>query len=74
MASRTVPLAEIAAGPSEPTEDDVVRIIGWGTTSAGGRLATTLMQADVEVIPNNVCDNNYGNYPGSIVNSTMCAG
>ena len=49
-------------------------VTGWGTTSSGGWLSSSLLEVTVEVLTNNACGNNYA-YSSSMITSTMlCAG
>ena len=46
-------------------------VMGFGTTSAGGSLSDTLLEATVQLISTNDCNANYG---GSITEDMLCAG
>jgi secreted trypsin-like serine protease len=49
---------------------DVMRIIGWGTTSSGGTGSSLLLEADVPIVTDSFCDAAYGNFDASIM---VCA-
>merc|ERR1712214_277154 len=49
----------------------VATVTGWGLTSSGGSQASTLQEAEVEVISNQACNNHY---PGKIRSFHLCAG
>ncbi|XP_049943345.1 brachyurin-like [Schistocerca serialis cubense] len=45
---------------------------GWGKREGGQSYSDTLLYTEVTVIPNSVCEQDYG--PGFIIESTLCAG
>merc|ERR1719486_747352 len=47
-------------------------VSGWGTTSSGGSLASTLMKVSVPVVSDDDCRNSYGQ--SDIADSMICAG
>merc|ERR1712154_180418 len=47
-------------------------VSGWGTTSSGGSLASTLMKVDVPVVSDDDCRDAYGH--SDIADSMICAG
>lgn len=44
-----------------------VMVIGWGTTSSGGELASNLMEVEVPIVSNEECDSDYKSAEGSLV-------
>jgi hypothetical protein len=61
------------AGPGERSiwsPGDIMRIIGWGTTSSGGSASDLLLEADVPIVTDSFCDSAYGNFNASIM---VCA-
>lgn len=46
-------------------------VSGWGTTSSGGAVSSTLRKATVPIVANTTCNTNYG---GGITARMMCAG
>ena len=63
------------ADPSERSiwsEGSLMRIIGWGTVSAGGSVSNDLLEADVPIVADSTCEADYG---GDIDPDVMvCAG
>jgi hypothetical protein len=61
------------AGPDERSiwePGDIMRIIGWGTTSSGGSTSDLLLEADVPIVTDPFCDSAYGNFNPTIM---VCA-
>ena len=50
----------------------ICTVSGWGTTSSGGSLASTLMKVDVPVVSDDDCRDAYGQ--SDIADSMICAG
>ena len=53
--------------------DDAI-VTGWGTTSSGGWLSSSLLEVTVKVLTNNACKNNYAYSSSEIKSSMLCAG
>merc|ERR1712243_472945 len=51
-------------------EDELATVTGWGTLSSGGNQPTVLMEVDVTVTTNEICNNVYG---GRINDLHICA-
>ena len=48
-------------------------VTGWGTTSSGGSLSSSMLEVTVKVLTNSQCKNDYS-YPSSMITSKMmCA-
>lgn len=45
--------------------DELVTLVGWGTTSFGGDLANNLMEVEVPVVSNEECNANYSDVDGA---------
>jgi hypothetical protein len=59
---------------SNPSNNEVLTVIGFGTTSENGWGSTTLMEVNVNYIPQSIC-NDGDHYAGEIDATTMlCAG
>ncbi|NOZ08170.1 MAG: trypsin-like serine protease, partial [FCB group bacterium] len=61
---------------SDPTLDDagnLARVMGWGTTSSGGDVSPVLLEVDVPIISNTVC-NEPAHYGGWVTDNMICAG
>merc|ERR1712168_967172 len=52
---------------------DTATVTGWGTTSSGGSLSSTLREVDVTVMSNSNCRNDYGYWSSEITSSMLCA-
>jgi len=52
---------------------DTATVTGWGTTSAGGSLSSSLREVDVTVMSNTNCRNDYGYWSSEITSSMLCA-
>jgi hypothetical protein len=63
-----------ATEAEEPTGDEPVRVIGWGTTREGGSLSNILLQVDVPIVSNKDCAAAYSSYPNSSHDFSLCAG
>jgi len=61
--------ANIPTASFDPAQNLVVA--GWGTTSSGGNLATTLMKVTVPLVPRAECEDAYGS---DIRDGMLCAG
>ena len=53
----------LPASTQSPYTGQVATVTGWGLTSSGGSPASTLQEAEVEVISNQACSDHY---PGKI--------
>ena len=59
-----------------PTHDTLVEagdpstVTGWGTTSEGGNISTTLLEVELPLVSNRTCSSAYGN----ITDNMICAG
>ena len=52
--------------------DDAI-VTGWGTTSSGGSVSSTMLEVTVKVLSNNACKNNYAYSSSDITNKMLCA-
>jgi len=52
---------------------DTATVTGWGTTSSGGSLSSTLREVDVTVMSNSNCKNDYGYWSSDITSQMLCA-
>merc|ERR1712001_95924 len=63
----------LPSGPVDTNAGDMFVVSGWGTTSSGGSLSSTLKQVTVPYVSDETCSDNYGS--GNIVGDVMiCAG
>lgn len=70
------PLTRLATPDSDPTAPDSVRVAGWGDTAFGSGLGSDqLLEADVEVVNNQDCNDAYQGLPdpATIFDSMICA-
>eukprot|EP00594_Rhizosolenia_setigera_P016583 CAMPEP_0178968346 /NCGR_PEP_ID=MMETSP0789-20121207/18179_1 /TAXON_ID=3005 /ORGANISM="Rhizosolenia setigera, Strain CCMP 1694" /LENGTH=50 /DNA_ID=CAMNT_0020654217 /DNA_START=1 /DNA_END=150 /DNA_ORIENTATION=+ len=44
--------------------------MGWGTTSSGGTASDVLLEVEVDIVSNSVCN---ADYSGGITDDMMCA-
>ena len=67
---RVIPLVQAASNipVNQPLE-----VTGWGTTTEGGQISKTLLQAAVPYVDNNTC-NEPASYNGRVLPGMMCAG
>lgn len=57
---------------SSITENNAdVTVMGWGTTSRGGSTSDVLLEVELDVVSNDICNDQYGNE--EITNDMMCA-
>jgi len=50
-------------------------VIGWGRTQPGGETSNVLRQANVPVVPQQECKNNYASFSTAVIDdTTICAG
>ena len=61
-----------AQGESIPA-GSIVTVTGWGATSEGGSLPSTLQTLDVPVVANDVCQTKYSGF-NDITDQMFCAG
>lgn len=71
---REMQYADWATSKDEPDFSDKVRVIGWGTTRESGSISNVLLQVDVTLVNNTECAKEYGLYPNSIRDFSLCAG
>jgi secreted trypsin-like serine protease len=50
---------------------DLAIVTGWGATSEGGTRSDALLEVDVPIVSNTICNVSYG---GDITNNMLCAG
>jgi trypsin len=55
-----------------PADGTISRVMGWGTTSFGGRQSKKLLEVDIPIISNEDCDECYGGND-TIFDSMICA-
>ena len=48
-------------------------VTGWGTTSSGGSVSSSMLEVTVKVLSNNACKNNYAYSSSDITNKMLCA-
>ncbi|WP_407561644.1 S1 family peptidase [Streptomyces sp. 184] len=69
---------KLAAKPDDPAYEpgSPARVYGWGGTAGDGGYPTTLHAADVEVLPDTVCERAYPGSPDGryLAGSMVCAG
>ena len=53
--------------------NDFIHAIGWGALSQSGGAAKFLMEVDVPVVPIDVCQKQYKNFPDSLSEGNVCA-
>ncbi|KAG7165140.1 Trypsin-2-like [Homarus americanus] len=74
MASDTVGYVCIASNRANLYSQGTATVIGWGTTSSGGSISSTLREADVPLMSNSECSSRYLNYGSYITDNMICAG
>ena len=52
--------------------DDAI-VTGWGTTTSGGSVSSTMLEVTVKVLTNNACKNDYVYSSSDITNKMLCA-
>ena len=70
--SSTIAAAKLVASGAEPTAGESTTIIGWGTTSEGGAVSSTLRQVTVPVVNFSTCKSDYSG-DGTITARMFCA-
>ena len=59
--------------PSEMFADVEAIVTGWGATSSGGSLSSTLLEVTVKTMTNDKCTNDYGYSSSMITSEMLCA-
>ncbi|KAF2640584.1 trypsin-domain-containing protein [Massarina eburnea CBS 473.64] len=75
--SSTVGYASLAASGSDPASGSTLTVAGWGATSAGGSVSSTLLKVSVPVVARATCNTNYQSLYGEsglITDRMFCAG
>merc|ERR1712222_1560 len=72
LSSSVIDTISIPSSGQEYPSGHICTVSGWGTTSEGGSLASTLMKVDVPVVSDDDCRDSYGQ--NDIADSMVCAG
>jgi trypsin len=75
VGQKVVDYAQINDDPSEPVEDDPLRVMGWGLTETGGDGSDVLLETSVDYISNEECKEIYAGgaqYGYEITDGMMC--
>ncbi|MCJ1323548.1 hypothetical protein MMC10_000209 [Thelotrema lepadinum] len=70
--SSTIAAAKLVASGTEPTAGESTTVIGWGTTSEGGSVSSTLRQVSVPVVSLATCKSDYSG-DGTVTARMFCA-
>lgn len=60
-APSSAPVAKWNADPTNPADDDQVKVIGFGTTQSGGETSPDLLEVNVNVVDFTTCNTAYNN-------------